>query len=146
VLLLTTACAHRTHHLAPYSENADLATRLELRAAEACPEQRGAAGLPTQLPPARFTTDGCSAWVDDGWVDCCVEHDILYWCGGTSTQRREADQQLRECVAREHGEGWGRTMYWGVRAGGSAWWPTPWRWGYGWPVFRGYEEAEDADE
>ena len=55
-----------------------LAGALEERAAEACPVLREAAQLSTKPPPQPFTTDGCSAWVDDGWVDCCVEHDILY--------------------------------------------------------------------
>ena len=29
-------------------------------------------------------------------------------------------------------------MYHGVRAGGGAWWPTRYRWAYGWPYGRGY--------
>ena len=142
VFPLALACAHG-HTLAPYSEDEELADALELRASRACPVQRAAAGISTSLPPRSFTTDGCSAWIDDGWVSCCVEHDILYWCGGTSDQRRQADEAFRACIARDHGKGWASTMYWGVRMGGSAWWPTPWRWGYGWPAFHGYEEAPE---
>jgi len=30
-------------------------------------------------------------------------------------------------------------MYGGVRIGGSPYWPTKFRWGYGWPYLRGYK-------
>ena len=33
----------------------------------------------------------------------------------------------------------------GVRVGGSPWWPTSYRWAYGWPYGRGYRALSDED-
>lgn len=140
--LLALACDHKTHHLAPYDEDRVQAAELERRAERACLAQRSDAGLESGPPPATFTTDGCSASPNGDWVSCCVEHDILYWCGGSEAMRERADGAFRACIAQGHGAGQARLMYWAVRAGGSAWWPFPWRWGYGWPYFHGYEDTE----
>ena len=78
-------------------------------------------------------------WLDSTWVDCCVEHDIAYWCGGSCADRQAADRQLEECVAAHGSPTIGETMYLGVRIGGSPWVPAPYRWGYGWDWPRGYE-------
>jgi hypothetical protein len=77
-------------------------------------------------------TDGCSAFANDGWVECCVEHGAVYWCGGTAEERRQADRRLSQCVADLGHPCRARLMYLGVRAGGPAWIPLPWRWGFGW--------------
>jgi len=130
--LLASACTPRTHRLEPYRSDHAAADALELRAAEYC-ASRG------EMPPNHFTTDGCSMWPNDGWVDCCIEHDIAYWCGGTSDDRQHADAALRDCVATRHHATLGRMMYWGVRVGGVPWQPFPWRWAYGWGCCRGYE-------
>jgi hypothetical protein len=103
---------------------------IKLLALERCAAaQPGAA-----LPPHEFTTDGCSLWRDAQWRECCIAHDIEYWCGGTL--RRDADRNLRACV-RVNGSSKTNAalMYGGVRIGGARWWPFPWRWGYGysWP-------------
>jgi len=37
-------------------------------------------------------------WPDDGWVACCVEHDIAYWCGGSADDRWRADNELLLCI------------------------------------------------
>jgi hypothetical protein len=96
--------------------------------------QRCVAAQPGAAPPREFTTDGCSAWRDSRWLECCIAHDLDYWCGGAL--RRDADQALRSCV-KEKGSSKTNAalMYGGVRAGGAWWWPFPWRWGYGyaWP-------------
>lgn len=94
-----------------------------------------------QAPPSTFTTDGCTLWPDGTWQVCCVEHDMVYWCGGNGTERRVADEQFRRCMA-EHGGGAleDTAMYWGVRIGGHPWLPTYWRWGYGWPWPHDYTE------
>lgn len=95
-------------------------------------EERPEAFLPSAELPADpdypFTTDGCSHWPDDGWVLCCVEHDLAYWYGGTPEERLAADRALRECV----GGVMGCVMYVGVRVGGSPIWRSDHRWGYGW--------------
>lgn len=91
-----------------------------------------------------FVTDGCSHFPEgtrdhkDLWLRCCLQHDITYWQGGTYEERLAADLALRECV-REVGEPViAQIMLGGVRVGGSPYWPTQFRWGYGWPYPRSY--------
>jgi hypothetical protein len=118
----------------------DAGRRLELdlvgaQAAADCRARRADAAA----PPNPFTSDGCSAWPDAGWVGCCVAHDADYWCGGSAEQRARADRRLRECVAEESGA-MGSLMWLGVRAGGAPWAPARWRWGYGWDYPASYTE------
>ena len=108
-------------------------------------------GCAKDAPIRGFRTDGCS-WFPDGtpgdrerWKHCCVAHDRAYWRGGSCAERHAANDRFRECVAEAHNGALGWTLYVGVTAGGSAWWPTYFRWGYGWPYGRGYREL-DADE
>ena len=135
LVLLVSGCTPTAHRLQPYSSDRPAAEALERRAAQYCVQLRSV------TPPHPFTTDGCSMWPDDGWVDCCVEHDIAYWCGGTSDDRRRADAALRDCVARDHSATLAWLMYWGVRLGGVPWQPFAWRWGYGWNGIHGYAAA-----
>lgn len=95
---------------------------------------RCAQSSPAHTPAHPFTTDGCSAWSDGTWRECCIEHDFKYWCGA-SHDRIAADRQFRQCVADASSAGNGRLMYTFVRLGGAWWWPFRWRWGYGydWP-------------
>jgi len=139
-LTVLVACARTptVHHLEPYSSDPTAAQALERRAQEACKERRGV------TPPHHFTTDGCSMWPDDGWVQCCVEHDMAYWCGGTSADREDADAVLRDCVSAAHGATTAWMMYWGVRVGGGPYQPFPWRWAYGWDCCRGYDAPTAA--
>jgi protein tyrosine phosphatase (PTP) superfamily phosphohydrolase (DUF442 family) len=110
------------------------------------------AGACTATGPLRpFTTDGCSVFPDglpnhrDLWLQCCTDHDRAYWLGGTASDRRAADRQLRHCVAAAGKPAAADLMLRGVRVGGSPWLPTSFRWGYGWPYGRGYQEVT-ADE
>lgn len=84
------------------------------------------------IPPHPFTTDGCSMWPDGTWRECCVVHDVSYWCGGPE-KRSIADRNLQACVRRKSTRANAFFMYLGVRLGGYRWWPFPWRWGYGYP-------------
>jgi hypothetical protein len=104
-----------------------------------------------------FTTDGCSLWLDGPpkqpnlWRSCCVAHDIAYWIGGTSTQRKQADAALKVCVTDTAGKGMAEYMYWNVLWGGSAYWLTPYRWGYGWQYLeegkpRGYKTPTPEEQ
>ena len=93
-----------------------------------------------------FTSDGCSLFPDrslinnDDWCDCCLEHDIAYWQGGTKAQRLEADQKLKECVLKKTGDAvLAEAMYQGVRVGGSPYFYNWYRWGYGWTYERKYQ-------
>ena len=98
-----------------------------------------------------FTTDGCSDFPDGTathktlWRNCCVEHDKAYWQGGTYDERRQADKTLRRCVAHVGEPGIAALMLAGVRVGGSPFWPTRFRWGYGWPWPRGYGALTPAE-
>jgi hypothetical protein len=91
-----------------------------------------------------FTTDGCSHFPDGTlenptqWQSCCVTHDFRYWMGGTRAERLDADRELRACVAKTGEPVVAELMFAGVRLGGSAQLPTPFRWGYGWSELRGY--------
>jgi hypothetical protein len=95
-----------------------------------------------------FTTDGCSGGISwawrkitgkaPPWEGICVEHDKIYWVGGTIEQRRAADRQLMSALTLA-GHPILAFVFWiGVRFGGHPLLPTPWRWGYGWKYPRGY--------
>ena len=90
---------------------------------------------PPGPPDKPFHSDGCSCFPDLDYGDCCVDHDRIYWRGGSPDQRRAADEALRQCIAAKGRPVLARAMYWGVRIGGHGWLPTPWRWGFGhrWP-------------
>jgi hypothetical protein len=106
-------------------------------------------------PLKPFTSDGCSDFPEGTienpslWTSCCIAHDEKYWAGGTYMERWLADIELRECV-RSLGESRiAEIMFVGVRMGGSPFFYTPFRWGYGWKKLRGYtplrtEELEEA--
>lgn len=99
-----------------------------------------------------FTSDGCSLFPDrslideSDWCDCCLVHDIAYWKGGTEEERLVADIALRECVlARTGDEALADLMFEGVRLGGSPYFNTWYRWGYGWSYDRKYEPLSEAE-
>ncbi|MCW8999778.1 MAG: hypothetical protein OQK04_13805, partial [Kangiellaceae bacterium] len=95
---------------------------------------------------APFTSDGCSSFPDGTlkqkqlWLDCCVAHDKAYWMGGNYQQRLDADKALESCVEQVGEKAVAKLMLAGVRVGGSPYWPTSFRWGYGWDYTRGYDE------
>jgi len=123
-------CAlHTGHTIQPYGRDAVEARKLEDRAIAACRTHQGG-----QLPPYSFTTDGCSYFPDSTWKECCVTHDMAYWCGGTLSDRMDADRELKDCVYKETGSCvLANGMRTGVFLGGAQLWPTSFRWGYGWP-------------
>ena len=115
------------------------------------------AGCASSGPLRPFTTDGCSDFPEGTsrdrtlWLDCCTAHDKAYWLGGTYAERAAADKELRRCVAAVGEPAIASLMLAGVRVGGSPFWPTRFRWGYGWPWPRGYraltpEERAQAEQ
>ncbi len=99
-----------------------------------------------------FTSDGCSLFPDgtikdhSKWCDCCLDHDIAYWQGGTAKEREKADETLRECVfERTKDRKLAETMYAGVRAGGHPAFPAWYRWAYGWSYGRAYRPLSEAE-
>ena len=99
-----------------------------------------------------FTTDGCSSFPDGTiehhsiWAHCCIQHDIAYWQGGTYDDRLKVDQALEQCVAKVGEPEVAKLMLAGVRVGGSPYFPTSYRWGYGWPYPRGYKALTDDEK
>ncbi len=98
-----------------------------------------------------FQSDGCSLFPDGHWGGCCVEHDRAYHKGGTAADRAAADETMRRCVLLkvfdmrrgrrlrwESAFAFSLLMWFGVRIFGHPYWPTPFRWGYGWKYPRGY--------
>jgi hypothetical protein len=99
-----------------------------------------------------FSSDGCSLFPDDSvisesdWCSCCFEHDLQYWRGGTSEERESSDRALRDCVLQKTGnEVLATAMYQGVRAGGSPYFYSWYRWGYGWSFDRKYQALTPAE-
>lgn len=98
-----------------------------------------------------FTTDGCSRWRNGpksnptAWLDCCVEHDAAYWLGGTSEQRKNADDQLYQCIQKKGYPFEALIMYLGVRFGGDPLRATTYRWGYGWTRITDYHKLTDSE-
>lgn len=83
----------------------------------------------------------------DDWCDCCLEHDIAYWQGGTKEQRLRADGELRDCVLKKTGnQTLAEAMYQGVRFGGSPYFYNWYRWGYGWSYKRKYQELTPEEQ
>ena len=99
-----------------------------------------------------FTTDGCSSFPDgtkehsELWLSCCSRHDLAYWQGGAAQQRVAADQQLKQCVEQVGEPSIAAIMLAGVRVGGTPYLPTKFRWGYGWPYFRGYQAITPREQ
>jgi len=107
----------------------------------------------TTLELKDFRTDGCSLFFDKSpfsgknWLECCYKHDLAYWRGGTEEERKRSDIELKECVyEKTQDANLAELMYYGVRAGGSAYFPTWYRWGYGWTFNRGYEPLSPEEE
>ena len=98
-----------------------------------------------------FRSDGCSSFPDGTiqqstlWLRCCYQHDLSYWQGGTKLQRMVADYDLQQCVNAVGEPTIAKLMLAGVRVGGSPYFPTTYRWGYGWSYMRGYKPL-DANE
>lgn len=87
-----------------------------------------------QMIPENFESDGCTHFPNGDYLDCCFQHDLAYYNGGSWMQRWRADGQLRKCVAAKNGW-WHKPvsviMWGGVRIGGLPFLPTPYRWGFG---------------
>jgi hypothetical protein len=133
VLVYGAGCgvALRRHTMSRYADDPAAAAQVENDATRVCT----ASGQPQ--PPRPFRVDGCSVFPDGNWGECCKEHDIAYWCGGSYLDRLWADLRLGGCVAREGwpvvGQALALFMPLGVQAGGMSVLPTWFRWGYGHP-------------
>jgi len=99
-----------------------------------------------------FTSDGCSHFPNGNfdqselWLSCCTAHDYAYWQGGSFNQRVVADLALRQCVTNVGEPTIAALMFAGVRVGGSPFFPTSFRWGYGWPYPRWYKALTESEK
>lgn len=88
----------------------------------------------SQVNFANFKSDGCSMFPDGNYRQCCVEHDLRYFQGGSWLERRRADNKLFSCVAAQkkfYNKLVAPMMWLGVRVGGVGFLPTSFRWGFG---------------
>jgi len=98
-----------------------------------------------------FTTDGCTLvperWFAKGerWRACCVKHDHAYWAGGTRSERRAADDRLKACLQAAESPRFASLARTVVGLFGGPYWPTWYRWAYGWPYSRGYRELSPEE-
>ena len=68
-------------------------------------------------------------------------------CFRTEEERKRADIELKECVYEKTKDAnLAELMYHGIRVGGSAYFPTWYRWGYGWTYSRGYKPLSPEEE
>jgi len=90
-----------------------------------------------------FVSDGCTLVprqapeVLNLSEDHCYIHDFRYWRGGTRKERLEADRELRDSVRNSGKPLLAEATFLTVRVAGAPWFPTPWRWGFGW---KGYHK------
>lgn len=108
--------------------------------------------LNPKLELADFTSDGCSMFIDgtfekpELWKECCLLHDMAYWRGGTEEERKQADLAFKACVEKKTEDPLlANLMHEAVRAGGAPHFPTWYRWGYGWPIGRGYKALSEEE-
>lgn len=99
-----------------------------------------------------FETDGCTMAPDGTprkprlWRECCVEHDLRFWAGGTVPEREAADERLRSCVEAKAGTKVAEIFLRGVRLGGLSPWKIPSkRWGNAWFERAGYRRLSDDE-
>ena len=93
----------------------------------------------------KFETDYCTMFQDgtpsnpNAWKQCCFDHDLRFWFGGSEVQRDLADTRLKSCVEKTGHSFIARAMYYSVRAGRYSPVKNKYQWGWGWKPFEGYK-------
>lgn len=91
-----------------------------------------------------FSTDGCTLFINGPsdrpnlWRDCCVEHDLRYWFGGSKDDRDSTDLRLKACVEKVAGANWAKIIYVGVKTGHLSPIKNKTQWNWGWKEKREY--------
>lgn len=91
-----------------------------------------------------FRTDYCTGFSEGTfkkpnlWKECCFEHDLRYWFGGTKVQQNFSDIQLKSCVSVKAGSFYSNLMYYAVRAGHYSPIKHKTHWGWGWKSVNEY--------
>lgn len=80
-----------------------------------------------------FSTDLCTHYPNyskDGtlrpYSQCCLMHDLEYWVGGTQTERKQADRNLKHCFKSLGYDMRSRLVFEGVRIFGKPYWGYAW--------------------
>ncbi len=98
-----------------------------------------------------FVTDGCTLFPEGTprnpklWEECCLEHDLRLWAGGTRVARKKTDRRLGDCVAEKGEPVIGKLMYWAVHVASFS--PKKIKgkeWGNAWEV-SGYRKLQPAE-
>lgn len=111
---------------------------------QACSTTRTNPSASAAIKP--FESDGCSCVPDgphsdpDRWTPACEEHDRTYWAGGSHRDRLNADRKLKASIKKSGHPFVSEIYFIGTRFGGSPYFPTPWRWGFGYPWPRAYQK------
>ncbi len=79
-----------------------------------------------------FETDTCTFFIDGSWSECCIEHDVRYWLGGSQERMDESDLKLRKCVEEKSNNIWSSLIYQGVRLGHLSPIKSKYEWAWGW--------------
>lgn len=101
-----------------------------------------------------FKTDYCTGFPEGTfskpnlWKDCCYDHDLRYWFGGSKADELLADQNLGACVSRKTGSNfYGNLMYYAVRTGHYSPIKHSTKWGWGWGANRSnYRELSNIEK
>jgi hypothetical protein len=70
-----------------------------------------------------FRTDKCTGYIEgtfknpDLWAHCCVEHDFYMWAGGTKSERKQADKNLKACIVKTGHPNHAELVFLAVKAG-----------------------------
>ena len=82
------------------------------------------------------------------FLDCCVQHNLDYWKGGTEIERFLSDKQLKICIEDTKQLEIARLMYEAVREKGNL--ETlddlKYYWGYGWRKKREYGKLSSDEQ
>ena len=93
-------------------------------------------------PPKPFYFDGCTLFPDKigsvSFLSACLQHDIAYWYGGSSEDRKQADLVFKQDIKDLGmvGSVFSLPMYLAVRIFGDTWlmkqFGANWGFGYNW--------------
>ncbi len=70
-----------------------------------------------------FTSDFCTGYPEGTlnhpnlWRDCCIEHDLYLWAGGTQRDHDQTDLNLMSCVKKVGAPINADIIFWGIKLG-----------------------------
>ncbi len=100
-----------------------------------------------------FETDYCTGYAEGTheqpnlWKQCCIEHDLYFWAGGSQADRNQTDLRLKSCIEKTGATFQANLMYLGVRIGGMS--PIKFKgkqWGNAWGEGRSHYQKLTLEE